>query len=244
MQVIEECLAAVQARGVVGLLGHDPGEHARDAGRLGAAVLPVLEVEVVHDLGDGVEGRVLQGEPAAKRLERAAIALVPALMPTLTLALTCLLLRMALSQMDVPARQSYVMGVVAPEERAAASSITNVPRSLAAAVTPLAAGAMLAHSSFGWPLVCAGVIKSVYDLLLLGQFHAVPPLDEPARRASRSQRVFTAGLALTESRGRPNGLDRGPGRCGPRPGGAVPAGNVALQDGVPTSGDLGSGGRI
>jgi MFS family permease len=109
------------------------------------------------------------------------LLILAALMPTLTLALTCLLLRMAISQMDVPARQSYVMGVVPPEERARASSITNVPRSLAAAVTPLAAGAMLAHSSFGWPLVCAGVIKSVYDLLLLAQFRAVPLLDEPGR---------------------------------------------------------------
>ena len=59
---------------------------------------------------------------------------------------------MALSQMDVPARQSYVMAMVPPEERAAAASVTNVPRSLASALAPLLAGGCSSRSSFGWPL--------------------------------------------------------------------------------------------
>jgi hypothetical protein len=59
------------------------------------------------------------------------------------------------------------MGIVPPEVRAAASSITNVPRSLASAATPLAAGALLARSTFGWPLLLAGLTKLSYDLLLL-----------------------------------------------------------------------------
>ncbi|MBI5949416.1 MAG: MFS transporter [Chloroflexi bacterium] len=99
--------------------------------------------------------------------------IVAALMPTAPLAIFFLLLRMALSQMDVPARQSFVMAVVPPEERAAAASVTNVPRSLASALSPLLAGAMLSMSSFGWPLIAGGVLKIVYDLLLLLQFRAV-----------------------------------------------------------------------
>jgi len=101
-----------------------------------------------------------------------------AFMPNATLAVTCLLLRMALSQMDVPARQSYVMAVVPPQERAAAASLTNVPRSLAAALSPLLAGALLERSTFGWPLVAAGLLKITYDLLLLLQFRSVRPPDE------------------------------------------------------------------
>ncbi len=97
------------------------------------------------------------------------------LMPTAPLAITFLLLRMLLSQMDVPARQSYVMAVVPPQERPAAASVTNVPRSLATALSPLIAGAMLNRSSFGWPLICGGVLKAAYDLLLLIQFRAVKP---------------------------------------------------------------------
>ena len=105
-----------------------------------------------------------------------ALLVAAAFMPSAPLALGCLLARGALSQMDVPARQSYVMAVVPPEERAAAASVTNVPRSLASALAPLLAGAMLERSSFGWPLVCAGLLKIVYDLLLLWQFRRVNPV--------------------------------------------------------------------
>ena len=100
------------------------------------------------------------------------------LVPSAPLAVTFLLLRAAVSQMDVPARQAYVMAVVPPEERAAAASVTNVPRSLAAAVPPLITGAMLSRSAFGWPLVCGGILKLVYDLLLLAQFRSVQPAAE------------------------------------------------------------------
>ncbi|HYQ16722.1 MAG TPA: MFS transporter [Polyangiaceae bacterium] len=90
-----------------------------------------------------------------------------AFMPTLPLTLSCLLLRACISSMDVPARQAYVMSVVPAEERAAAASVTNVPRSMASAIAPTFAGLLLEHTSFGWPLLCAGALKIVYDLLLL-----------------------------------------------------------------------------
>lgn len=105
------------------------------------------------------------------------LILVP-LMPTLPLAIVFLCLRSALSQMDVPVRSSYVMAVVAPEERAAAASVTAVPRSFAAAISPAFAGYLLSLSSFGWPLVICGALKIVYDLLLLGMFSAVKPPEE------------------------------------------------------------------
>src|SRR5207245_9757634 len=71
--------------------------------------------------------------------------------PSLGFAIALLLARSALSQMDVPTRSSYVMAVVAPSERAAAASLTAVPRSLASAVSPLLAGYRLTVSRFGWP---------------------------------------------------------------------------------------------
>ena len=95
-------------------------------------------------------------------------------------AVAMLLARAALSSMDVPARQAYVMAVVSPAERAAASSLTNVPRSLAAAVPPLFTGALLAASSLGWPLVIGGAAKVLYDLLLLAQFRHVRPAEPGA----------------------------------------------------------------
>lgn len=104
--------------------------------------------------------------------------ILAAFMPTAPLAIAALLARSALSQMDVPARTSYVMAVVSPPERPAAASVTNVPRSLAGALPPIAAGWMLGHSTFGWPLVLGGVIKAIYDLLLLRQFRDVRPPEE------------------------------------------------------------------
>jgi predicted MFS family arabinose efflux permease len=100
--------------------------------------------------------------------------------PSLGFAIALLLARSALSQMDVPTRSSYVMAVVAPSERAAAASLTAVPRSLAAAVSPLIAGYLLGLSSFGWPLIIAGGVKIVYDLLLLANFRSVRPPEEIA----------------------------------------------------------------
>jgi hypothetical protein len=67
------------------------------------------------------------------------------------------------------------MAVVPPEERAAAASITNVPRSLASAASPVLAGSMLQLSTFGWPLVAGGVIKIIYDILLLVRFRHIRP---------------------------------------------------------------------
>ena len=72
------------------------------------------------------------------------------------------------------------MAVVAPNERAAAASLTSVPRSLAAAVSPLIAGYLLGLSSFGWPLIIAGGVKIVYDVLLLANFRSVRPPEEIA----------------------------------------------------------------
>ncbi|HUP87481.1 MAG TPA: MFS transporter [Acidimicrobiales bacterium] len=104
--------------------------------------------------------------------------------PSATVAIPLLLVRALLSQMDVPARQSFVMAVVPPNERAAAASVTNVPRSLASAVTPLIAGFLLTKSVFGWPLIIAGTVKITYDLLLLVLYRAVPA-EVGAQRARR-----------------------------------------------------------
>jgi predicted MFS family arabinose efflux permease len=88
---------------------------------------------------------------------------------------------MTVSQMDVPARQAFVMAVVPPEERAAAASVTNVPRSLAAGLAPFFTGVLLEKTSFGWPLVIGGILKAAYDLALLWQFRAVVPREAGVR---------------------------------------------------------------
>lgn len=106
------------------------------------------------------------------------LLMLAAFAPTLPLALGLLLVRAALSQMDVPARSSYVMAVVSEAERAAAASFTAVPRSLAAAASPAIAGALFAASFRAWPLLICGALKILYDVLLLYQFRHVKPPEE------------------------------------------------------------------
>jgi MFS family permease len=98
--------------------------------------------------------------------------------PQLGWVIALLMARSFLSQMDVPTRTSYVMAVVTPPERAAAASLTAVPRSLAATIGPVIAGYLLTLSSFAWPLLIGGAIKVAYDVALLGMFRSVRPEEE------------------------------------------------------------------
>jgi MFS family permease len=104
--------------------------------------------------------------------------------PDLATAIGLLLARSALSQMDVPTRTSYVMAVVTPAERPAAASITAVPKTFAWAAGSLISGWLLTLSNFGWPLVIGGVIKGVYDVLLLLKFQKVRPPEEAGALSS------------------------------------------------------------
>lgn len=109
------------------------------------------------------------------------LLILAAFTPDLYLVLGLLLLRAALSQMDVPTRTSYVMAVVTPAERAAAASFTAVPRSLASAVSPAFAGVLLTSPFSGLPLVVCGVLKIVYDVALLASFRHIKPPEEQGR---------------------------------------------------------------
>jgi MFS family permease len=106
--------------------------------------------------------------------------ILAAFSPNLYLALALLLLRSALSQMDVPTRTSYVMAVVTPAERPAAASVTAVPRSLASAISPAISGALLMTAFSGLPLVVCGTLKIAYDLALLFSFRHIKPPEEQA----------------------------------------------------------------
>ena len=115
----------------------------------------------------------------------ACLMLAP-FMPTVELSVALLMVRSLFSQMDVPVRNSYVMAVVTPPERPAAASITAVPKSLASALGPLLSGWLFSLSVFGWPLVLAGGIKGLYDVLLLLRFRALKPPEEQERAQGRS----------------------------------------------------------
>jgi len=119
-----------------------------------------------------VNTMVLTHVPSSVCLILAAFA------PNLGVVVVLLLVRSALSQMDVPTRTSYVMAVVTPAERTAAASVTAVPRSLASSLSPALTGVLLATSFSGLPLVICGCLKIIYDVSLLVSFRHIKPPEE------------------------------------------------------------------
>jgi predicted MFS family arabinose efflux permease len=94
-------------------------------------------------------------------------------MPSLPLAIGCLLLRYTLSQMDVPTRQSYVMAVVEPDERSAAAGVTGIARTTGAALSPSLSSPLIANAGLASvPFFLAGGLKIAYDLLLYRAFRS------------------------------------------------------------------------
>jgi hypothetical protein len=113
------------------------------------------------------------------------LALIP-VAPNLGVGVALLLARVALSQMDVPTRQAYVMALVPPEERLAAAGVTNAARYLTRPAGPALAGA-IQSVALGAPFVVAGVVKGAYDLILWRWFRSVPVPDEPPGVRRREQ---------------------------------------------------------
>ena len=115
------------------------------------------------------------------------LILVP-FMPSLGLAIALLLLRFSISQMDIPARQSYTMAVVAPDERSAASGITGVARTIGAALSPVIAGMFMANPAFlGLPFIISGGLKIIYDLALYFNFRKVKPPEEQFQTVNQGE---------------------------------------------------------
>ncbi|MGD0003252.1 MAG: MFS transporter [Anaerolineaceae bacterium] len=106
------------------------------------------------------------------------LILVP-LMPNLPLAITMLLLRFSISQMDVPTRQSYTMAVVEPDERAAAAGVTAIARSVGAAISPSLTGLLLSVPALiSAPFFLCGGLKLIYDVLVYRSFRRIKPPEE------------------------------------------------------------------
>lgn len=106
------------------------------------------------------------------------LVLVP-FMPTLPLAVGVLLLRFSMSQMDVPPRQAYIMALVSPDERSAASGVARAARTAGAALSPLVAGPLLGMpAALGLIFVIGGGLKVIHDIGLYFRFRSVRLLEE------------------------------------------------------------------
>jgi MFS family permease len=98
--------------------------------------------------------------------------------PTISMAAVLYLLRMALSQMDVPTRQSYIVAVVREDERTASAGITNISRNVTQALSPSLTGILINSLSLAAPFVIGGALKIVYDVALFLNFRNIKPPEE------------------------------------------------------------------
>jgi MFS family permease len=98
--------------------------------------------------------------------------------PTFPIAIGIYLARMSLSQMDVPARQSYIVAVVNEDERMSAVAVTNTSRNIAQAVSPSLAGVIIQSLSLSAPFVVGGLLKIVYDIGVYVNFRKIKPPEE------------------------------------------------------------------
>jgi MFS family permease len=97
--------------------------------------------------------------------------------PTAWLAVALLYARQLLSQMDVPTRQAYVMGVVEDHEREHAATTTTLWRTVTQALSPTLTGYIMSTIALSAPFVIGGTLKILYDLLLYATFKNVKPKD-------------------------------------------------------------------
>ncbi len=100
--------------------------------------------------------------------------------PSLPWAIALFIAREGLVEMDVPTRQSYILAVVQPEERAFASGFTTFTRNVSYAIAPAFAGAAMKGISMASPLFFGGGIKIAYDLVLYTAFRRIKPPEEKA----------------------------------------------------------------
>jgi MFS family permease len=99
--------------------------------------------------------------------------------PSFPLAIMFYLIRMGLSQMDVPTRQSYIVAVINEDERTAAAGITNISRNVAQSLSPSIAGYILQYVSFlAAPFLLGGILKIIYDIVLYMNFRKIKPPEE------------------------------------------------------------------
>jgi len=110
------------------------------------------------------------------------LLIMVAFAPTFSLAIAFYLTRMALSQMDVPTRQSYIVSVVKEEERTAAAGITNTARNVAQAISPSLTGIVIQSLSLAGPFIIAGLIKIAYDIAIYLNFSKIKPPEEQSKK--------------------------------------------------------------
>ncbi|MBI2185449.1 MAG: MFS transporter [Thaumarchaeota archaeon] len=100
------------------------------------------------------------------------------LAPTFELAAATMIVRPLISQIDVPLRQSYMMALSHPEERASVAGIAGVSKTAPSGVSPSLSGYAIQQISIHTPFIAGGVFQIVSDILFYFFFRKVKPPEE------------------------------------------------------------------
>jgi len=133
----------------------------------GIALLQAVSYEVSGRLANRIG---LVNTMVFTHLPSNLLLLVVPFSPNLSVAVAVLFARFALSQMDVPARQAYVLSIVPPAERAGAVAMTGAVRGVAQSFGPVLSGLAIGAAAFGLPFFAGGGLKILYDLALFRGF--------------------------------------------------------------------------
>jgi MFS family permease len=145
------------------------------------ALLQAGSYEVAGRLGDRIG---LVNTMVFTHLPSNILLLLVPFSPSITWAVLLLMARFALSQMDVPVRQAYVVSIVPAAERAGAVAMTGAVRGVAQSFGPVLSGLAIGAASFSLPFLAGGGLKIVYDIALFRGFRNRPAEHEAHRRAS------------------------------------------------------------
>jgi MFS family permease len=167
-----------------------------DAGQIGLLYAVINAISVVSTLGAArlaARWGLVRTVTAVRVVQ--ALLLVPlVLAPTFLLAGAVYLVRMIVARISMPLRQSYVLAMADPGERAAVGALSNVPSQAAMAVAPLAAGYIFDEVSLSLPFILGGALQLTNALMYWGLFHALTPEDELTAGPAPSTAQDTSGM--------------------------------------------------
>ena len=138
-------------------------------------------------------GSSLSAAPLAKRLGIvhaivisrvvSAVLIVPmVLSPHFWIAGGVYFIRMMVQRVSMPLRQSYVMGVVPPEERGVVAGLSNLPAQATSAASPALAGYLFDHVAMAVPFELGAAVQLLNAGLYYIYFHALRPPEEDEPR--------------------------------------------------------------
>jgi MFS family permease len=113
----------------------------------------------------------------ATRAASVAVLVLITAMPDFVLAGLLFSLRMALNSLGLPARQSYTMGVAAPQRRGTVAALGTLPSLATASVSPAVGGALM-EVFLDAPLVGAALFMGANTVAYYLAFRRSPPPEE------------------------------------------------------------------